>query len=815
MQQHSPFTLSGRGLATVFAVLLATGCAQCVPGKVGAGVARLTIRNIGTMVSLTNADTSCGFASSAVLGAPTMTGNVGGQGTLTFTVTDCAIDSGESKTSQDCDSVVTTTSGKFTISATRTITGTLTGNPMSPIIPAGPDAVTITVTKATFENFLVTKSNSENKLTMIKGSISGKVSPRLAVATATGACSIATPHAAFADVSYAMGSDLQVETPGNKFAVTSDGSALAAQNGTNGDHVNELTGTVTVFGKEVPAVESGDTDGLDPDYDAAKFESSYACTMGLAMPVSYTCADLRPSLAGGVARLSVRTLGTIASIVDANTMCGFSSTAVAGTPTFTGTVGADNSVATFTLPTAGCTITLPADTLLSTDCNMVTTKAGGTIVVTGTKKVTGFQTGNPMQPVVPTKRDPAEFDLSVTFTNFEVKKSDSTSSLLAKSGSLAGKVAPRTAINSTTGACSISTPVAAFTNLSWTNGAVRLNSAGNNFDLGVGASMISAQNGTKGTVSNTISGGITVDGTAYTLGATEVLDTAFVQATFDASYACTPNIVIPPVDAACSFRQALGTGVARLLVKSFATGTSMVNGNTTCGFASAAVLGAPTGMTGTAGMPGSIEWTATACAIGPLPADTTISTNCLGGTTKASGTVTASGTKTVTGTRTGMANPPIVPIARTAATLNMTSLNFNTFKVADFAMGATTTPQSLTLTGMGSVRVKPIAGESLANMGVYSVTTPVAGVEMLSMPTGTVTLVSNGSRFDLSVTAVALEAFTGSFGTSSNIVSGSLTVDGQPVTIAAMTPLDPAFMQAAYNSTYVCAPDLRAVIPFP
>ncbi|MBK7859864.1 MAG: hypothetical protein IPJ65_14820 [Archangiaceae bacterium] len=624
----------------------------------------------------------------------------------------------------------------------------------------------------------------------------------------------------FENIKYAMGSEVFAESPSTATSVAIDDSNIFAQTGVNGDVSNALSGNITVWGGQTTAVEPGDTSGLDPDFDAAAFEASYTCTPDLAMPITSACADLKPRLAGGVARLSVRTLGTIASLVDANTTCGFSSPAVAGTPTFTGTLGKDDGAATFTIGSA-CTITLPADTLLSTDCNMVTTKGGGTVAVTGTKRVAGFRTGNPLKPIVPTTRDPAQFDLTVTFTNFELVKSDSTSSLLVKSGTLSGKVAPRTAIDSATGACSISTPVATFSDLSWSNASVRLTTAGNKFDLGVGASMLAAQNGTKGTASNSISGTITVDGTAYPLMApSEPLDTAFVQDTFDSSYACTPRIVIPPVDGACSFRQALGTGAARLLVKSMATATSMVNGNNTCGFASSAVLGAPTGMTGSAGMPGSITWSVNACAIGPLPAGFTVATNCVGTQTKASGVVTATGTKTVTGLRTGMVNPPIIPVSRDAGTLAMTSLVFNAFELYDSPVnpdgGMPVITSRSTLTGTGSVVVTPIGGESKndgGNPGIYSVITPVAGIGSLTMASGTMTLVSDGSRFDVALSNVALDAFTGSYNGKSNQVSGTLTVDGQPVTVAAPTPLDPAFMQASYNSTYVCTPDLKAPIP--
>ena len=111
-----------------------------------------------------------------------------------------------------------------------------------------------------------------------------------------------------------------------------------------------------------------------------------------------------------------------------------------------------------------------------------------------------------------------------------------------------------------------------------------------------------------------------------------------------------------------------------------------------------------------------------------------------------------------------------------------------------------------------SVTVKPIAGESLANAGVFSITTPVASVETLTMASGTMTIKSDGSTFNVALTNVSLDAFTGSYMGRSNQVAGSLTVDGQPVTVAS-TALDPAFVQATFNTTYVCATDLKEVIP--
>lgn len=808
-QRSSPKPSMGR--FTTMLLLVATGCAQCAPDRVGPGVARLTIRNVGAMVSLVSADKTCGFASPSVLAAPTVEGAVGGEGSLTFTVTDCAIDAGGGlEVSKNCEGATTTAKGKVTVTAKRQVKGKLTGNPASPIIPSGPDAVTITVEKATFEEFLVESSSSPSKLRMISGSLAATVSPRLAVSKSTGACALGTPNVTFTDVRYAA-SKLFVDSADNKFDVDVTGSSFSAQNGVNGDRTNDLSGGITVFGRSVSA---GDQQGLDPEFNLEKFEAGYACMPDLLTPISYTCADLGPKLAGGAARLTVRTLGTITSLVDADRSCGFTSPAVGGRPALTGSPGAEGSTATFTISTP-CAITLPADTLLSKDCAGVETRGSGMVSVTGTKVVKGFRTGNPYKPIVPTSWDPAEFNLTVSFTNYEVKSSASASSLLVKSGSLSGKVAPRTGIDRTTGACSISTPVVTFSDLSWSNASVRLTSDGNKFDLSIDGSSLSAQNGTKGSVSNTITGSITVDGTSRTLGVSEPLDTGFSQTLFDASYACTPNLAVAPNEAACSFRRPLGIAAARLLVKSLTVSTKVINGNTMCGFGSAAVLQNPTNVSGTPGSMGSMTWTVTDCALGPLPANTVLGADCLGTETRASGKITATGTKTVTGMR--AANPPIIPVSREASTLAMTSVALDAFELFDLpvsADGGVAIPAVTSIvSGSGSVTVKSIAGESMANPMVYSVATPVASIESLVMPEATIRIWSEGSQFDLALTNVMLNAFSGSFGTKTNQISGSLTVNGEPVTVD--TTLDPAFVQATFNSTYACTPDLRAVIPYP
>ena len=329
--------MSGRFFRSAFvvsALAALAACPQCAPDRVAAGVAPLTIRNVGAMVTLVNADTSCGFKSDDVLANPSVSGAVGSEGSITFTVKDCVIDLGNDADvgAPDCNDNKTTATGKITVSATRVVGGILTGNPASPVVPGGPDAVTITLTKAEFDNFEVTSSASDNKLNMISGSLSAVVSPRLAASqpdsASAGACAIATPNVAFSSVKYAEGALLHVTTPDNSFDVDVAGSDLTAQNGKKGDVENQISGDITVFG----SAQKLDKQDLDPDYDAAKFVDNYACTPDLSSPESFECADLNPRLADGAARLTVKMLGTVAGLIEADTTCGFSSNAVLSAP---------------------------------------------------------------------------------------------------------------------------------------------------------------------------------------------------------------------------------------------------------------------------------------------------------------------------------------------------------------------------------------------------------------------------------------------------------------------------------------------------
>jgi hypothetical protein len=166
-------------------------------------------------------------------------------------------------------------------------------------------------------------------------------------------------------------------------------------------------------------------------------------------------------------------------------------------------------------------------------------------------------------------------------------------------------------------------------------------------------------------------------------------------------------------------------------------------------------------------------------------------------------------------------NPPVFPVTRDAATLTLTDVAFNAFQAFDELTGGTV-PARVTLTGTASFVVEPIAGrsETASNAAsqatggavsdVFSVRTPVAEISDITMANGTMTIVNGTKTFNVTLSAVDLDAFAGSFtARGTNEITGTLTVDGVPVTIPAETLLVDPYLQSAFEDTYECNPDLN------
>ena len=180
------------------------------------------------------------------------------------------------------------------------------GTPENPVIPAGPDAVTLQIMSAELHGFSAETSISPNILTVVEGGLKATLRPRLAVDTEHGACSIPTSNALFEGVEY-FPSLVHVKTDAREFDVEVGRSDLTAINGEHSGYENAIFGEIEVWGG-TEVVDGGD-EGLDPDYERDFFHAGYQCKEGLAQPVNFACVGfLAPVLAQNAARLSIRTL---------------------------------------------------------------------------------------------------------------------------------------------------------------------------------------------------------------------------------------------------------------------------------------------------------------------------------------------------------------------------------------------------------------------------------------------------------------------------------------------------------------------------
>jgi len=531
-------------LLLVGALSALAGCAQlCAPDRVAMGVAQLTVRDVGAILTILNGDQNCGFASAGVLDNPTITGDLGSLGAATWTVKDCAIDlGGEHEIAKDCLGASTLAGGKLTVSATRTVSGVLTGKADTPVIPGGAGAVDLAIGQASFDHFKVSKSGNPNKLTLVSGSISAKARPLLAADDDKGVCSIATPNVEFLDIVY-QPSRVLIETPQLTEELPVATSKLHAINGVKGSNENVLDGTITVWDGEQQIPIAGNSDGLDPDYEAQKFVDAFACTDHLAQPISYSCVDLIPLLVDGAARLSVELFETLIDLIDADAGCGFASAAVRNAATVDGAVGGPGS-ATYTV--SGCALHFASATVVHTDCSGNSTVASGRATVSGTKVVSGDVSGNAQRPISPTTDHAAVFTLQISFEDFKLAEQPGASALRAISGQLGGNGTPRSALGSD-GTCDVATPILQLGSLVYHSAPLEVTSDSGTFGLHVTSSSISATRGSWDQRANLLSGTMTIDGErSYTVPSDGLgLDPEFDQTAFDASWSCLPGLILP------------------------------------------------------------------------------------------------------------------------------------------------------------------------------------------------------------------------------------------------------------------------------
>lgn len=538
-------TIRRTGLGAL--LLMTAGCAKmCAAEDVAMGVARLTTLNADALTNALDADDFCGFSAMDVKLAAKTEGEVGKIGTLTLTVKDCELDFGPNgmETSRNCQDKVTKGFGKATVSGTKTVTGWLTGNMANPIIPAGPDAVVVSL-DATFDNFHAAKDGGTATMTWVTGGITGNLRPRLAVG-ASGACSVRTSNTSFDSVTYKP-TKAVLQSGDTKIEVDIDGSLLDGQYGLGPSGENLIQGKMSVWGEEHTVPPEGDEDGLDPEYDAAKFIEGYACAEGLAEPLSYTC-DRLPELAQTSARGLVKLVGTTTSILNGHPGCGFEADAVKAGATITGDAPGAGSLA---LSVNACAINFASKTELPANCKGEKTEVSGKVTATSKKTVEGFLTGQQDPPIVPQERTSTVFEhTALVYDDFTLSVGGGatlsfTGTVSAVVHPVAGEVEGATAPPADGPLYAIATPVLGIEDLKVATGTVTLKSGGMTFAVDVEALELDAFNGSFDGASNEIAGTLKANTVAFDSLPSATLDPAFSQAAFDATYVCTPGLKEP------------------------------------------------------------------------------------------------------------------------------------------------------------------------------------------------------------------------------------------------------------------------------
>ncbi len=812
-------------LAGLIGVVLVPGGCQLerlFPAPVADGIARLTMRNAAVLMSIVNDDTTCGFASPQVLENAQVEGIIGERGKIVYTVTDCEIDLGTLDVySSDCNDADTSVEGRVVISAVRSVSGRLTGDPTTPVIPESSEAASIHI-DATFTDYQVRRTDAVTALKIIDGSLSYDVKPHLAASASQGVCSVGTSNLTLSNVTWGP-STVFVDSGDRQFEAEVDGGELNAQLGIWGNKENWLEGELTVWGTthQVPIPE--EDPGLDPDYDTNTFLDSYRCAEDLALPITYECVDLVPPLAEGAAKLSVSMLGTLASLLDADENCGFISAGVVQNAQLTGPLGYAGGQVRYET-NEPCRIEFVDPTPVDEDCNGKITYVQGVAYVSGTKTIDGIRTGDVVDPIVPTDRFPGFLSIDAQLEDFKVSDNVSDRSLTYLYGGLSGNVQPQTVIDPGLGVCAVPTPIATLSGVRIDDAKVALETDNKRFHLNIPAANLEAQNGRRGDRENYLAGDITVDNTVLPipLEGEPILDPDYTPEGFFSAWSCETEFELPESDADCSPLQTFAEGMGSLLIAMAGSVASKVNANDECGFEDTfGVLIDPWQVFGDEGEMGWIIWKIADCPVG-TPELTLHEQNCIGGKTYTQGTAVVDATRQVTGVREAAFDlfgisigDSIKPADRQAVSIWLDDVELSNYSIAPYGAGATEPKGVLTVhSGKLTGLVKPVMGERASDPGVFDIATAAAVLEDIRLVDAQVTLESEGKTFKFYVEEAVLNATNGTWDGVSNRLEGWVTLDGEYIDLGTL-PLDPDFDQATFDSSYACLDNLLEPVPVP
>ncbi len=789
--------------------LVAAGCSQRPDVMLVGGAARLTVLAVGAVTAAINEDAVCGFANPDVLAKARVEGLPGGRGSVTLTTRACALDLGTARQdlSEDCNGHILWARGRVTVSARRTITGLLTGDPATPVIPDGPDAVTVRILEARADGFEAGSTQADASLTVEEGTLTAVVRPRLARAASTGLCAVPTPLVSMTDVTWEA-ARLKIRSGGMTLPLPVQAASLSAHIGRHGRVANRVEGSITVLRQTVSIPSDEDRGELDPGYSERAFLDGYACTPDLQVPVSHVCTDPLEMMALPMAQLSVAAFATVVGVVQADAHCGFSAPPVAHHPVMEGELGRPGGVATLTITTP-CTVRLPSPvTLPPVDCaHPESPTVSGTVHVTGTMTLRGILTGDPLQPIIPTSRDPAELALTVRFEDYSVTPPGAPVRFVVHSGTMQGALQPRLALDTSLGVCAIPTPVMEIPRLTGQDLQVQLFTPGPVISGDVRSLDLRAINGAKDGEENVLSGQLVLGGEPHVLPDGTTLNPDYDPVDFASYEACTPNLGPTPSDDACSFGKVMAPQAARLIILGLGGVARVLQSTPACGLPQMDSLPPPPDNVDPSWTSLAMRWDAQECALHAV--DAPVLEECTGRTITATGNAVASGSVTMTLVLPPL--PPFGPMARDGVAVSLGQVRPQGWSVRVRTPGMEDAVATLD-GGMLSAMLHPVMGEHDRYPALYIIPTPIAGWSDVVVEGVTLTIKTGPKTLRFRVDEAHLVAFSGAYAGQRNLVAGSVTLDGQRFDLGTL-PLDPDYTQERFDASYVgCTPSLRGAV---
>lgn len=313
-----------RNLLSVIALFLFSGCGfknwiakEFMQGTIADGTSRLSVQHASMILS--EAMKQFKDAGPQVEIIPSKDPKEYGKGTVIWTLKDVEINrSQEEVVHTDCNGDQGLWKGHIRLSATKTLYGRLTNNPDNPVVP---DLGTLKIDiSAEASNLVIRFPSRDEYLEIHSGKFEFTAFPRLAQSP-SGMRLTPTSNTRFENFKLKnMQGTLRTNDIVMDVDIQDSSMTIQMGKGENGDE-NSLSGFIRIFGNrhEVPR----DKQGLDPNYESNKFQTTYDCHQDLKEGVSYDHVPMEQKLAPGVAGLTGRIMGLIAGELEKSSECGF------------------------------------------------------------------------------------------------------------------------------------------------------------------------------------------------------------------------------------------------------------------------------------------------------------------------------------------------------------------------------------------------------------------------------------------------------------------------------------------------------------